>query len=57
MTEAGDPTAIEYSGISFVTTEFAPIIQFLPIEAPIIDTFSPIQELSPIITLDLNLIF
>jgi hypothetical protein len=55
---AGFPTAIQKSGISFVTTELAPITQFLPIF-----TFGnmadpiPIQLPSPIWIGPLDMIF
>ena len=50
ITFAGFPTANELSGISFVTTEPAPITQPFPIETPgQITEFPPIQQLSPIV--------
>ena len=50
-TFAGIPTAIEYSGMSFVTTAFAPIIDPCEIFTPgRIETFSPTHTLSPIST-------
>lgn len=50
-TFAGDPTAIQFSGISLLTTEFAPMIHPFPILTPgKIHTFSPIHTLLPIDT-------
>ena len=50
ITLAGLPTAIEKSGMSFVTTEPAPITQPLPIVTPgQIIAFPPIQQSSPIV--------
>lgn len=52
MTLHGIPAATELSGISFVTTEFAPITQCFPIETlPTITALVPIHEPSPITTL------
>ena len=51
ITLAGDPTAIENAGISFVTKLIEPIIAPSPIVTPgKIDTNSPIQTLLPILT-------
>lgn len=51
MTLAGDPAATLFGGISFVTTEFAPIIEEFPIRTPgITATPSPSQTSSSIIT-------
>lgn len=50
-TFAGLPKAIEYSGISLVTNELAPIIEPLPIVTPSATTqLAPIQTSSPIVT-------
>ncbi len=51
FTCAGLPATIAYSGTSFVTTEHAPIIEWLPIFTPgRIVTFPPIYTSSPIST-------
>ena len=50
MTRAGDPTAIEYEGISFVTTELVPIMHLSPIVTlGRTQTFCPSQHPSPIV--------
>jgi hypothetical protein len=50
ITFAGLPTANEFSGISFVTTDPAPITQPLPIVIPgHITVLPPIQQSSPIV--------
>ena len=51
ITFAGFPTANELSGMSFVTTDPAPITQPFPIVTPgQITEFPPIQQSSPIVT-------
>ena len=49
ITFAGIPTAIELSGMSFVTTAFAPMVTLFPIVIPPI-IFAPLDNmtLSPI---------
>lgn len=48
-TLAGLPTATELSGISFTTTEPAPMVTLFPIfTLPIITTFAPSDTLFPI---------
>ena len=48
-TRAGAPAAIEYGGMSVVTTELAPITQRSPIVTPLVTTtLAPHQTLSPI---------
>lgn len=50
MTLAGIPTAIEYEGISLVTTELAPMTHLSPIlTSGKTITFCPIQHPSPIV--------
>lgn len=50
ITLAGLPTTTELSGISFTTTEPAPIVTLLPIfTPPIITTLAPSETLSPIV--------
>ena len=52
MTFAGFPTAIQFSGISLVTTLPAPIIALSPIDTPgRIILPEPIQTFFPIFTL------
>lgn len=51
ITFAGFPTAIEFGGIDFVTTLFAPIMLFSPIVTPgRTEQSSPIQTLFSITT-------
>ena len=51
ITLQGLPTAIELSGISFVTTEPAPMTQFSPIVTPgVMTTSPPIQLCEPTVT-------
>ena len=51
ITCAGLPTAIELAGMSRVTTEPAPIMEFEPIVTPgVTVTFAPNHTLSPIVT-------
>ncbi len=47
---AGIPAATQQSGIFLVTTALAPITEFLPTEAQIIQTFSPIHAPESIFT-------
>ena len=50
MTRHGFPTAIESSGISFVTTDPAPMVHRWPMVTPgRIVTLPPIQTSSPIV--------
>lgn len=58
MTFAGTPAATHYAGISFATTEFAPIIAPRPIVTPGKTlTASPIHTSSSMITGPLDTIF
>ena len=51
ITRAGEPTAIEFAGISLDTTLIAPIIAPSPIVIPgKIATYSPIQTFLPMVT-------
>jgi hypothetical protein len=49
MIFAGTPAAIEYGGMSFVTTELAPMTERRPIVTPLVTTtWAPHHTLSPI---------